>query len=80
MAQNIDIEPATAADIAAGMAYHRKTYRGFLKLLTWAAIGSAAALVVVFFLLQSIPVERVPGGNPPPGIAGAPQVEVQGGA
>ncbi|MGD9739581.1 MAG: aa3-type cytochrome c oxidase subunit IV [Bauldia sp.] len=80
MAQDIDVIPATAADIAADMDNHRRTYRGFLKLLTWVAAASAAGLVVLFLLLQSIPVNRAPGGDPPPGIAEGPPTGAPGGA
>lgn len=51
MAREIEVATANAADIAADMESHRRTYRGFLRLLTFAAAGTSVALVIVFILL-----------------------------
>lgn len=61
-----DLVPATAADIAADMEAHRRTYAGFMKLLMWVCIGSGILLIVVFLLLLGVDVQRVPGGDAPP--------------
>ncbi|MGD9739282.1 MAG: aa3-type cytochrome c oxidase subunit IV [Bauldia sp.] len=52
MAKEIEIGTASAVDIAKDLEHHRKTYRGFLRLLTVASVGVMAVLIVVFFLLS----------------------------
>lgn len=52
MAKETEVGTASAADIAADMERHRTTYRGFIRLLTWASAGAAVALIVVFLLLN----------------------------
>ena len=49
--QEAQVATATAADIAADMDNHRKTYAGFFNLMKWVAMVSAVILVVVFFVL-----------------------------
>lgn len=51
MAREAEIGSATASDIAADMAEHRKTYVSFIRLLKYAAAGTAVILVIVFLLL-----------------------------
>lgn len=51
-AEEIQVAPATAADLAADMERHRYMYRTFLKLLIWVAGGSAVILAIVFFILN----------------------------
>lgn len=46
-----DVLDASPADLAADMGYHRQTYLRFLKLMKWVSIGSAAILILVFFVL-----------------------------
>jgi len=48
---NTEIVTASPVDIAADMSHHRQTYLRFLKLMKWVSIGSAAILILVFFLL-----------------------------
>lgn len=50
--QEAQVLTANAADIAADMDNHRKTYGGFLNMMKWVALGSAVVLVVVFFVLS----------------------------
>ncbi|MGV8840268.1 MAG: aa3-type cytochrome c oxidase subunit IV [Bauldia sp.] len=52
MAKQTEIGTASAADIAADVESHRRTYRGFLRLLTFASAGMAVVLVIVFLLLN----------------------------
>lgn len=47
--QEMEIVGATAADLSADMAQHRKMYRHFLKLLGSTAAVCLAVLIVVFF-------------------------------
>ncbi|MGD9738975.1 MAG: hypothetical protein AB7O56_03375 [Bauldia sp.] len=47
--QEMEVLGATAADLSADMAQHRKMYRNFLKLLGYTSIVCFAILVVVFF-------------------------------
>jgi hypothetical protein len=51
-AEEIQVAPATASDLAADMERHRYMYRTFLKLLIWVAGGSAVILAIVFFILD----------------------------
>lgn len=52
MARETEISTASAADIAADIESHRRAYRGFIRLLTMAAAGTAVVLVIVFLLLN----------------------------
>ena len=51
-AEEIQVAPATASDLAADMERHRYMYRTFLKLMVWVAGGSALILAIVFFILD----------------------------
>lgn len=46
-----EILNASPVDIAADMSHHRQTYLRFLNLMKWVSVGSAAILMLVFFLL-----------------------------
>lgn len=52
MAKETEISTASAADIAADGESHRRAYNGFLRLMTWAAVGVAVVLVIVFLILN----------------------------
>lgn len=69
-----DYSEATAADIAADMQNHRKTYSGFVRLMMWVAIISSILLVIVFLTLLGVDVQRAPGGDAPP-MPAAPMTE-----
>ncbi|MGV8839267.1 MAG: hypothetical protein ACWA6X_03070 [Bauldia sp.] len=51
-AEEMQVAPASAADLAADMDRHRFMYRTFLKLLLWVAGGSAVVLAIVFLILN----------------------------
>ena len=46
------VATATAADIAANMDYHRKTYGNFLSMLKYIIAGCTVILVFLFFLFN----------------------------
>jgi len=46
-----EILNGSPVDIAADMSHHRQTYLRFLKLMKWVSVGSAAILILVFFVL-----------------------------
>lgn len=50
--QEMQIATATAADLAADMGYHRKTYGNFLSLLKYIIAGSTVILVFLFFIFN----------------------------
>lgn len=51
-AEEMQVAPATASDLAADMDRHRYMYRTFLKLLLWVSAGSAVILAIVFFIMD----------------------------
>ncbi|MCC6737039.1 MAG: aa3-type cytochrome c oxidase subunit IV [Bauldia sp.] len=52
MARETEFGTASAADLAADAENHRRTYRGFVRLLTFASAGFAILLIIIFLLLQ----------------------------
>ncbi len=52
MAHEMQVLSASAADIAADMDYHRKSWGSFLTLMKWTAVGSIAILVLLFFIFN----------------------------
>jgi hypothetical protein len=50
--QETQVATATAADIAADMEAHRKTYGVFLNFLKYIIVGCAIILVFLFFLFN----------------------------
>lgn len=52
MAKEVEIGTATPADLASDVVNHRRTYQGFVKLMTFAAIGTSIALIIVFLILK----------------------------
>lgn len=52
MAKEVEVGTATAADIAADMEAHRRTYRSVMKLFKYGSVAVAVLLVIVFILLQ----------------------------
>ncbi|MGV8839054.1 MAG: aa3-type cytochrome c oxidase subunit IV [Bauldia sp.] len=43
---------ATAGDVAGDMDYHRKSWARFINIMKWTAVGSAAILVLLFFIFN----------------------------
>lgn len=52
MAKETEIGTASAADIAADISNHRKAYKGFVRMMTFVAAGTAVVLVIVFLILN----------------------------
>ncbi|MCC6736710.1 MAG: hypothetical protein IT534_11380 [Bauldia sp.] len=51
-AEEMQVAPATASDLAADMDRHRHMYRTFLRLLMWVAGGSAVVIAILFLILN----------------------------
>ena len=48
MAHDTQVSTASAADLAADMDSHRKTYKSFLNIVKYTAVGVAIVLIVLF--------------------------------
>lgn len=50
--QETQILTATAADVAADMAYHRTSWASFRTLMKWTAVGCTVILIALFFIFK----------------------------